>query len=104
MRRYPRHGQHDVAIGRAAYEDGLLAEARYHAGRSNLLRCELVKVTTLTLLRLAVLSICKVTPPASPVRYLAKTAATADRDLTTPKTGGVVLVTPAQEPPSEDAR
>src|SRR5260221_708219 len=40
---------------------------------------------------LAVLSMCKVTPPASPVRYLAETAAIADRDLTTPKTGGVVL-------------
>jgi hypothetical protein len=42
---------------------------------------------------LAVLSICEVTPPASPVRYLAETAAIADRDLTTPKTGGVEIAT-----------
>src|SRR5438477_9372976 len=35
------------------------------------------------------------TRPASPVRYLAKTAANADRDLTMPKTGRVVLETAA---------
>ena len=32
-----------------------------------------------------------VTRPAAPVRYLAETAAIADRDLTMPKTGKVML-------------
>jgi hypothetical protein len=34
VRRHPGHRQDDVAIRSAAYEDGLFAEARYHAGRS----------------------------------------------------------------------
>jgi hypothetical protein len=32
-------------------------------------------------------------PPASPVRYLAETAAIADRDLATPKIGGIEPMT-----------
>jgi hypothetical protein len=40
---------------------------------------------------LAALVARSVTLPASPVRYLAETAATADRDLTMPKTGKALI-------------